>query len=53
MNEKKYGNTFSSSLLLKALVYFDDAETTSIPEIDREWSLIKDFFTEKIKEIFQ
>jgi predicted nucleotidyltransferase component of viral defense system len=48
MAEKKYPN-YNSSILIKALTYFDDAENMQEQEtVESRWSEIKAFFVNKV-----
>ena len=47
--QQKYGNLFNSSLFLKALVFFNDAEEQEIQQIDHHWQQIKKFFLQLTK----
>jgi predicted nucleotidyltransferase component of viral defense system len=50
--QKKFGHIYNHSLFIKALVYFEDAESSEIPDIDLYWKEIKKFFTEIVKKDF-
>ena len=41
---KKYGEYFNQDVFLKALVFFEDAEKAVIPDIDKDWDKVKEFF---------
>jgi len=45
----KYGNLFPESAFERAIIYFEDAEKESFPEIDPLWEEIKAFFINVIK----
>lgn len=50
LNLKKYGDNFNPALFLKSLIYFEDAESAMIKDIDRKWLLIKDYFRQIVKD---
>ena len=48
---EKYGDMFNPSLLLKALVFFDDAETERVKDIEAEWESVKEYFVGLVKSL--
>ncbi len=45
----KYGKLFDEKSFLRALVYFEDAEMESYPEIDSRWDDVKEFFIKSVR----
>ncbi len=45
----KYSDSFNEYILLKSLIFFEDAETSKISEIDIYWKEVKDFFKRMVK----
>jgi hypothetical protein len=48
--QTKYGNIFSPQIFLKTLIFFEDAETQKIVEVDLVWPEIKKFLVEKVEK---
>ena len=49
---EKYKIFDFDNIALKSLVYFEDAEKSSYPDIDPLWQKVKDFFTCNVKKEF-
>ncbi len=49
-SHEKYGNLFDEGSFLKALIYFEDAEVESYPDIEPLWSRVKVFFIESVRK---
>lgn len=49
-SHEKYGNLFDEKSFLRALIYFEDAEAESYPDIDPLWSRVKGFFIESVRK---
>lgn len=47
---KKYKIFDFDNIALKSLIYFEDAEKSSYPDIDPLWHKVKDFFTNIVKK---
>ncbi len=48
-SELKYGEKFNPSILLKAVIFFEDAERDIIGEIDLRWEEVKNYFLNEVK----
>ncbi len=46
---EKYGAKFSPGVLLKALVFFEDAERDEMPDIEDRWDEVKDYFVRLVR----
>lgn len=49
-SHEKYGNLFDEGSFLKALIYFEDAEVESYPDMEPLWSRVKVFFIESVRK---
>ena len=47
-SELKYGEKFNQSILLKAAIFFEDAERDLIPDIEPSWEEVKKYFEDEV-----
>ncbi len=47
---KKYKDKFNEQILLKSLIFFEDAERERYKDIDKNWNEIKNFFVLMVKK---